>query len=139
MECLHPQEGFNAGSANAYSTVLSVTYGDNSFLFTGDIEGNGENALLERLVTDKTLPVHYNVLKVAHHGSKNSSSDAFLKRVSPDISIISCGENNTYGHPHKELLERIENSGSRWVATKDAGAVTVLSDGQNITIKSYKN
>ena len=139
MECLHPQEGFNADSANAYSTVLSVTYGDNSFLFTGDIEGNGENALLERLVTDKTLPVHYNVLKVAHHGSKNSSSDAFLKRVSPDISIISCGENNTYGHPHKELLERIENSGSRWVATKDAGAVTVLSDGQNITIKSYKN
>ena len=94
---------------------------------------------MERLVTDKTLPVHYNVLKVAHHGSKNSSSDAFLKRVSPDISIISCGENNTYGHPHKELLERIENSGSRWVATKDAGAVTVLSDGQNITIKSYKN
>ena len=138
MECLHPDKGFNANSANAYSAVLSLTYGNTSFLFTGDIEGNGESALLERLVTDKTLPVHYNVLKVAHHGSKNSSPDIFLERVSPDISIISCGENNSYGHPHKELLKRIRDSGSRWVATKDAGAVTVLSDGQDIILKRYR-
>lgn len=138
MECLHPQKGFNAGSANAYSTVLSVIYGNTSFLFTGDIEGNGESTVLERLVTDKTLPVHYNVLKVAHHGSKNSSPDIFLERVSPDISIISCGENN-YGHPHKELLGRIEDSGSIWITTKDAGTVTVLSDGQDIILKSYRH
>lgn len=138
IKCLHPQHGFNAGSANAYSTVLSVLYGNTSFLLTGDVEGNGEAALSDRLYTDKTLPVHYNVLKVAHHGSKNSSSEEFLERVSPDISVISCGKNNLYGHPHKELIKRIEDCGSRWVSTSEAGAVTILSDGNKISIKTYK-
>lgn len=137
IKCLHPQAGFNAESANAYSTVLSITYGSTSFLLTGDIEGNGEKALLEELNTDKTLPGSYNVLKVAHHGSKNSSSAEFLERVSPDISIISCSKNNIYGHPHKELEDRLADAGSRWVATKDAGAITVLSDGNKITLKTY--
>lgn len=137
IKCLHPQTGFNAESANAYSTVLSITYGSTSFLLTGDIEGNGEKALLEKLNTDKTLPESYNVLKVAHHGSKNSSSAEFLERVSPDISVISCSKNNTYGHPHKELADRLVDAGSSWVATKDAGAITVLSDGNKITLKTY--
>ena len=77
--CLHPKAGFNAESANAYSTTLSVTYGNTSFLLTGDIEGNGESALLERLQNNNSLPTKYNVLKVAHHGSKNSTSEAFLE------------------------------------------------------------
>ncbi len=137
IKCLHPQPGFNAETANAYSVVLSITYGSTSFLLTGDIEGNGEKALLEKLNTDKTLPGSYNVLKVAHHGSRNSSSAEFLERVSPDISIISCSKNNTYGHPHKELADRLYNAGSRWLATKDAGAITVLSDGNKITIQTF--
>ncbi len=134
IQCLHPETGFNAESANAYSTVLSVVYKNTSFLLTGDTEGNGEDMLLKKLQEDSTLPVQYNILKVAHHGSKNSTSDAFLDRVSPDISIISCGKNNMYGHPHKELLERLEKAGSRWIATKDAGAVTVFSDGESIKV-----
>lgn len=138
IRCLHPETGFNAESANAYSTALSVVYGSTSFLLTGDIEGNGENALLEKLQNDNTLPVKYNILKVAHHGSKNSTSDEFLERVSPDISIISCGKNNTYGHPHKELLERLQNANSDWIATKDAGAITVLSDGKEVKTECYK-
>lgn len=138
IRCLHPEIGFNAESTNAYSTALSVTYGNTSFLLTGDIEENGEDALLEKLQNDSTLPEKYDVLKVAHHGSKNSTSDEFLERVSPDISIISCGKNNRYRHPHKELIERLQKSGSRWVATKDAGAVTVLSDGKNIKIALLK-
>ena len=137
IKCLNPQPGFNAETANAYSVVLSITYGSTSFLLTGDIEGNGEKALLEKLNTDKTLPGSYNVLKVAHHGSRNSSSAEFLERVSPDISIISCSKNNTYGHPHKELADRLYNAGSRWLATKDAGAITVLSDGNKITIQTF--
>ncbi len=137
IKCLHPESGFNAVSANAYSTVLSITYKNTSFLLAGDIEGNGEDALIENLNTDKTLPVSYNVLKVAHHGSKNSSPAKFLKRVSPDISVISCGKNNIYGHPHKELIERLEKAGSRWAATKDAGAITMLSDGKEISVKTY--
>lgn len=138
IRCLHPETGFNAESANAYSTALSVVYGSTSFLLTGDIEGNGENALLEKLQNDNTLPAKYNILKVAHHGSKNSTSDEFLERVSPDISIISCGKNNTYGHPHKELLERLQNANSDWIATKDAGAITVLSDGKEVKAEYYK-
>lgn len=138
IKCLHPQPGFNADSANAYSTVLSVIYGNTSFLLTGDVEGNGETALLDRLYTDKTLPGYYNVLKVAHHGSKNSSSEEFLKRVSPDISVISCGKNNFYGHPHKELIQRLRDCGSRWVSTSGTGAVTVLSDGNKVNVKTYK-
>lgn len=137
IKCLHPEAGFNADSANAYSTVLSITYKNTSFLLAGDIEGNGEEALLKNLNTDKTLPASYNVLKAAHHGSKNSSPANFLERVSPDISVISCGENNIYGHPHKELTERLEKAGSMWTATKDAGAVTILSDGKEIFIKTY--
>ncbi|MCI9080046.1 MAG: DNA internalization-related competence protein ComEC/Rec2 [Lachnospiraceae bacterium] len=138
IKCLHPQHGFNAGSANAYSAVLSVSYGNTSFLLTGDIEGNGEDALSDRLYTDKTLPGYYNVLKVAHHGSKNSSKEKFLERAAPDISVISCGKNNLYGHPHKELIKRLENCGSKWVSTSEAGAVTVLSNGEKTTIKTYK-
>lgn len=138
IKCLHPQPGFNADSANAYSTVLSAVYGSTSFLFTGDVEGNGETALLDRLCTDKTLPCRYNVLKVSHHGSKNSSSEEFLKRAAPDISVISCGENNLYGHPHKELVQRLRDCGSRQVSTSEAGAVTILSDGKKININKYK-
>lgn len=137
IKCLHPQAGFNADSANAYSTVLSVIYGDTSFLFTGDIEGNGEDALLDKLYADKTLPGSYNVLKVAHHGSKNSSAEKFLKRVSPEISVISCGKNNVYGHPHRELIKRLEDCKSRWISTSRTGAVTVLSDGHKTMVKTY--
>lgn len=138
IKCLHPQEGFNAASANAYSTVLSVLYGETSFLFTGDVEGDGENALINKLYADKTLPGSYNVLKVAHHGSRNSSTEEFLKRVSPDISVVSCGKNNIYGHPHKELIKRLEDCGSRWLSTSEKGAVTVLSDGHKIVARTYK-
>lgn len=137
IKCLHPEAGFNADSANAYSTVLSITYENTSFLLAGDIEGNGEDALIEKLNTDKTLPASYNILKVAHHGSKNSSPANFLERVSPDISVISCGKNNIYKHPHKELTERLEKAGSRWITTKDAGAVTILSNGKETFIKTY--
>lgn len=144
MQCLHPEPMFNADSANSYSTTLSIVYGNTSFLLTGDIEGNGEEALLEKLnkfqsESENMLPIKYNVLKVAHHGSKNSTSDAFLERVSPDISIISCGKNNMYGHPHKELLERLQMADSSWIATKDVGAITVFSNGDNITVQGYKN
>jgi len=134
ITCLHPEAGFNAGTANAGSTVLSVTYGNTSILLTGDIEGDGESALLEKLETGQSLPAKYNVLKVAHHGSKNSSPDAFLKRVSPEISVISCGKNNSYGHPHKELTDRLKEAGSQWIATKDKGAVVIYSDGESCHI-----
>lgn len=86
-------------------------------LLTGDISEKEEKLL-------KTVP-KLDVLKVAHHGSKYSSSEEFLKRVNPDFAIISCGEGNTYGHPHIEALERFRAINSKVFITMDSGAVIV--------------
>ncbi len=134
MVCLHPEEGFKAESANAYSTSLRVRYKDTSILLTGDVEGGGEEELAK--VLDR-LNESYDVLKVAHHGSKNSTSDYFLQCVTPETSIISCGKYNSYGHPNKELLSRLEAIKSDIIATKDAGAVTILSDGEKIETHTW--
>ena len=82
--------------------VLKYTYGGTSVLFTGDI---GEKD--EKLLLAKESDVSADILKVAHHGSKYSSSEAFLEAVSPEAAVISCGKNNPYGHPHTDTLERI--------------------------------
>ncbi|WP_422487415.1 ComEC/Rec2 family competence protein, partial [Gudongella sp. DL1XJH-153] len=71
-------------------------------LLTGDIEAKGEKEITRLLNKD------YDILKVAHHGSKNSTSKEFLDQVNAEYGIISCGENNRYGHPHRELLQRLE-------------------------------
>jgi competence protein ComEC len=65
------------------------------------------------------------VLKVAHHGSKNSTSQEFLQQVSPEFALISCGKNNSYGHPHKDLLERLDEAGAMAIRTDKRGAVHI--------------
>ena len=78
------------------------------------------------------------VLKVAHHGSKNSTSEEFLKAANPKLAIISCGEGNRYGHPHEETLERLEKSDVPWFCTKDYGAITVTVDGKSrVQVRGY--
>jgi competence protein ComEC len=93
----------SAGDANNDSVVARLDYGQNSFLFTGDIENQAER---EILANEEKVDV--DVLKIAHHGSKNSSSDEFLDATSPDEAVISVGANNTYGHPADETLQRLE-------------------------------
>lgn len=136
MMCLNPVEDFESESVNAYSTVLSLVYGKTSCLLTGDMEKEGEEAVYDILTSKKgsSFPEKYNVLKVAHHGSRNSSSKKFLDIVSPDISIISCGKNNRYSHPHKELLERLENVSGTIIRTDINGAVILKNDGINIEV-----
>lgn len=131
ITCLHPERGFQAESANAYSTTLEVRYGERSLLLTGDLEKNGEEAVMD--VLD-----HYDVLKVAHHGSKNSSSEAYLEKIHPGASVISCGEGNRYGHPHRELLERLEGVGSQIFSTAERGAVTMNTDGIWLRMEAYR-
>ncbi len=92
----------SVGDANNKSIVARLDYGENSFLFTGDIEDSAER---EILTGGENVDVDF--LKVAHHGSKNSSSDEFLDAVSPDEAIISVGANNSYGHPTDETLQRL--------------------------------
>lgn len=91
---------------NNNSLVCKMVYRDFSVLFTGDIEESAENAILEKYKDTNILKS--TILKVAHHGSKTSSTESFINAVSPQISLIGVGENNKFGHPNTEILERFE-------------------------------
>ena len=124
--CLHPEKGFGltqAISANEYSTVLYVELAGQSFLLTGDVEGEGELLLTTQLLEREIS--HVTMLKVAHHGSKYSTSERFLEALDADVAVISCGLNNWYGHPHEETLQRLKKDGSVILTTPHHGAITV--------------
>jgi competence protein ComEC len=141
--CLHPGEDYNPSSTNAYSMVLSVRYGDFDLLLTGDLQKDGEQlvtGLLENgeLWQDTERPaVDYEILKVSHHGSKESTLEEFLSQVKPEISIISCGEDNYYGHPHQEVLDRLGQIDSNIRITYKTGAVTIRTNGESMEINNY--
>ena len=158
IQCLHPSKGYQAEDLNETSMVLYVTYREFSMLLTGDVQGDGEELLTEELKklkvtkensvkekmdnTDETAESNsktgLTVLKVAHHGSKNSTSEEFLETVSPRLAIISCGANNRYGHPHTETLERLEKADIPWLCTKDCGAITVTVDRKSrVKVRGY--
>ena len=88
-------------------------------LFTGDMDEEVEQRI------GKKLPARIAVLKVAHHGSRNSTGEEVLSVMNPRTAVISCGKDNSYGHPHAETLERLSETGTRWFCTRDYGAVTV--------------
>lgn len=141
LTCLNPEQGASVKSANAGSLTLSLQYGDFSCLLTGDLEGEGEKHV-EQLLKDSRrkylLPDTYTMLKVAHHGSKNSTSQEFLQMVSPQLSLISCGKKNWYGHPHKELIERLEAENSKVFRTDQSGAVSVQIKKDRLSIWEYR-
>lgn len=120
----------NGLSANDASMVLYLEYNDFTGVFTGDIEKAGEKQTMKALqnILKKKGGRKDGIclLKVAHHGSNTSSTEEFLQLLKPDIALISCGENNSYGHPHKEVLERIGQISKGIYATRDTGAVTFL-------------
>ncbi len=144
--CLHPSPEFVPTSVNSYSTVLSISYEDFDLLLTGDLEEGGETALtrllqksyMEDMTVKLKLPEAYEVLKVAHHGSKYSTKEDFLDNVQPQISIISCGKDNSYGHPHEELLDRLKEFGSSYYVTNKVGAIKIWTDGQKVELKGYR-
>ena len=104
--------------------VLSVSYREFDLLFTGDVEGIGEEKLCESI--EKYCPEKaFEVLKAAHHGSRNSSSEIFLQKVRPKYTIISAGIENSYGHPHRETIERLEKTGSQILATANCGGIEI--------------
>ena len=132
ITCLGPENELGLEPGNSASLVLDVSFGAFDMLLTGDVEGVGEKALIEsgRLR-------EYDVLKAAHHGSKNSGSEAFLRTVRPRIALISAGVDNRYGHPHKETTERLTEAGCRIYSTQERGAVTVWTDGEKMRVSSY--
>lgn len=113
---------------NDYSAVMHLAYGETSFLFTGDAETVSEKDIL---INSGNLDA--DVLKVGHHGSSTSSHQNFLDAVSPRYAVISCGEGNSYGHPHDEVLNRLENMQTKLYRTDQNGTVMAVSDGQNLS------
>lgn len=119
VKCIHPEENFIATDRNDYSTVLGIEYQDFSMLLTGDISTQVENKILKEIEVFRNV----DVLKAAHHGSKYSNSSEFLEKLNPKIVVVSCGENNDYGHPHIEAVNRFEAVGADVRITAEEGCV----------------
>lgn len=119
-------------SANDDSVVLRLRYGRRTFLLTGDIESRTERALLaagENLRAD--------ALKVAHHGSRTSSTDAFVAAARPALAVISVARDSSYGHPHAEVLSRWRDTGAQVLTTAARGMVTVSTDGEDLKVETF--
>lgn len=110
---------------NDYSAVVKITYGDNSFLFMGDAEKLSEDEML----ANDIYSLEADVLKIGHHGSSSSTGTEFLQAVNPQYAVISCGEGNSYGHPHKETLDLLESFEVMIFRTDTDGSITVSCDG----------
>lgn len=116
---------------NDTSIVLKVKHGTNTFLFMGDASTKIEKNLLNK-------DIKSDVLKVGHHGSRYSTSLEFLKKVSPEYAVISLGENNTYKHPHEEILKRLEEQNIQIYRTDKQGTILAKSNGSIITFSTIK-
>ncbi len=140
FSCLHPRnaETTEKGTyevVNSDSIVLYVSRGGFSALLTGDVEETGEKQLTEVLKRNGIYAV--TVLKVAHHGSRYSTREAFLAALDVRIAVISCGRDNRYGHPHEELLERLTEEGAVILTTPERGAVEIWTDGKKMRLKTF--
>ncbi len=127
MKIIYPPAGVgaSAGDANNDSAVARLNYGENSFLFTGDVESPAENEILEG-----GEDIDVDILKVSHHGSKYSSSEAFLDAASPEEAIISVSATNSYGHPTKEILEALEKRSVRVFRTDERGDIIYVCNSK---------
>lgn len=135
IDTLYPLENLEGkelkNTSNDTCVVSKIIFGKNSFLFTGDISSETE----ENILGLRGLPS--DVLKVAHHGSKYSTSDLFLENVKPKIAVIEVGK-NSYGHPTSETLQRLENFGIKVFRTDKDGDIKMESDGSSIKILNNK-
>jgi competence protein ComEC len=120
---------------NNSSISLKVTYGNTSFLFTGDAERKAELELLEAYGSR----LRSTVLKAGHHGSNTSTTYPFLREVRPSVAVISCGQDNTYGHPHDDVLSRLRDADVTVYRTDMQGDISIHSDGNNLTVTTGRN
>lgn len=131
LNILYPFEsitGKEASDVNNFSVVSQLIYNNFKLLLTGDIEKSVENKLIK-----SGLNLQSDVLKIAHHGSKTSTSDEFLKKVDALLAVILVGKDNKYGHPHQEVLERLKNL--EIFQTGKDGDIEILSDGTDFFVK----
>lgn len=132
FKCLYPTGNENIEDQNEASIVMRMEYKSLSVLFTGDIAGTTEEEVI-KLAGKEALDC--DILKVCHHGSKNSSSPEFLNEVDPKLYLISCGLMNRYGHPHKAALERMLKEGGRILRTDHMGAVEITLKDEKLLIR----
>lgn len=118
---------------NDMSVITRLTFGDRAFLFTGDAESG-----VEKQLVNSGYPLSADVLKLGHHGSKTSSSSLFLKAVSPQCVIATCGAENDYGHPHREVLQRLESMGITLYRADVSGNIVITSDGETFKVSTEK-
>ncbi len=143
MDCIYETGPFrlrflsptkNYGNANDNSLVVMLQFGDIKALFTGDSERAVEATLLKSGYNLKA-----DILKVGHHGSRYASSQEFLNAVRPSVSVIQCGEGNSYGHPHDETIKRIKSIKSEILRTDKDKTIILTTDGKSIQTKSGKS
>jgi len=135
IEVLYPFEslaGQEFKDSNNTSIVAKLVFGKNSFLFTGDTYKSVEKELIE-----KGININSDVLKVAHHGSKTSTSQDFVREVFPQIAVISAGRNNSYGHPHQETLDTLAKYDITIFRTDLQGDIEIISDGKNYGVSTF--
>jgi len=122
----------SASSGNNESVVLRLQYGDRVLLLTGDIEMAGENGMLragEDLCAD--------VVKVAHHGSRTSSTESLVAATNARFAIVSVGQVSIFGHPNAEVVDRWKSSGAQVLTTGNSGTITLITDGRNLELKTF--
>jgi competence protein ComEC len=129
MKILAPNSA-DYSDLNNYSVVVRVDYGATSFMLTGDAEDVSEEEMLSRYPESE---LKCNFYKAAHHGARESNTAEFLKAVSPEIIAVSCGEGNSYGHPHAEAMARFEDTGAVIYRTDLLGRLVFRSDGTTVT------
>jgi competence protein ComEC len=135
MDVLWPprEASAHAASGNDDSVVLRVRFGSKVFLLTGDIEAKGESALVSAARGD----LRSDAVKVAHHGSRTSSTGAFVSATRPAFAVIPVGLDSQFGHPHGEVLARWHAIGAQILTTGQRGTITLTTDGQDLTIETY--
>ena len=128
MEVIHPESPGEEHLNNA-SIVTRVEHGEVSFMLTGDAEQEAEQEILNR-----DYELESDILKVGHHGSNTSTTRPFLEAVDPDIGVIMCGDDNPYGHPHDETIERLAAEGVATYRTDIQGTIVVTTDGEDYEV-----
>lgn len=134
VRVLWPCPGYDPGhDPNDNSLVVRIDHDQRSFLFTGDIEGHAESVLVSNGAV-----LGADVLKVPHHGSRTSSSEALLRAVTPQVAIVSAGRLNRFGHPHREVAQRLSQKVARVVRLDQQGGAVVTSDGRTLTTTTFQ-
>jgi competence protein ComEC len=132
LKCISPYTNVSYSDINASSAVYMLEYNDFSMLFTGDMTQESEKILLDAGVDLSSV----DCLKVAHHGSKTSSSEAFITKISPKLALISCGIDNSYGHPSASTVETLNSAGCDIYETDQCGQISLYYTGDGVKVRT---